>query len=115
MSEWIAQGNKPTNPDFKGEVTEFQQQQLDMWEAQERLAPFLSVACRNCVQAQIDIVNPAGYKVAMGELTKEEAIKQVVDGGRDCTGPQVNERYYDAPEICPRSEREKKQNKRNCF
>lgn len=114
MREWIAQGNKPRNPDFKGEMTERQQNMVDTWEAQERLTPFLREACRNCMWVFSEVITPASYAVAEGNLSKEDAIKNVVEASRDCTGPEVNERVHDGDSICPRRET-LKPHKGSCF
>lgn len=104
MSEWIAQGNKPKNPNFRGELTERQQFLVDDWEATERLRTFLSEACRSCMWVGIDVINLPASKVARGEMSKEDAIKNVVDATRDCTGPDINKRVHDGDDICPRRE-----------
>jgi hypothetical protein len=114
MSEWIAQGNRPKNPAFKGEITERQQEMVDVWEAQERLAVYLKEACRNCMWAFSEVVSPAAYAVANGEKTKEDAILNVVEASRDCTGPEMNKRVYDRDSICPRHET-LKPSKGSCF
>ena len=61
-----------------------------------------------------EVVSPAAYDVANGEVTKEQAILKVVEASRDCTGPEINERVYDGDEICPRHEA-LKPHKGSCF
>lgn len=96
-------------------MTERQQEIVDTWEAQDRLVPFLREACRNCMWAHVDVVGPASYKVARGELTKEDAIKHVVEATRECSGPEVNTRVYDGDPICPRRENDLNSRKGSCF
>lgn len=115
MSEWIVNGNRPKNPNFKGEMTDHQQELVDTWEAQDRLIQFLGDACRRCVQAQIDVINPVAHETVSGNMTKEQAVESVVNATRECTGPEVDERYYDADLICPRHEQQRTQRKGSCF
>lgn len=95
-------------------MTERQQELVDAWEAQERLTSYLREACRNCMWAFSEVVSPAAYDVANGKVAKEKAILNVVEASRDCTGPEVNERFYDGDEICPRHEA-LKPHKGSCF
>lgn len=98
-SEWNINGNRP--PHLEGELTERGQQIYDQQIAQAHITEFLPEPCRDCVPVQAFVIGGLAHKLVQGVITKEDAIKAVVDHTRTCTGPKPDEDWFDATDICP--------------
>jgi hypothetical protein len=99
MTEWIVTGNRPDH--IERELTPREQVHVDAHVAHGRLLEFAPERCRGCRALGAFVVMPLSYRLARGDTTKEAAITEVTDYVEGCTGPKIDEQWFDASMICP--------------
>lgn len=99
-----------------GPLTERQQLYVDEISARAELKSFIPEKCRDCWgHLELTVLGRIATKVAKGEVSIGEGIKEVTNYTADCSGTRPDTLQFDAPVICPKENAEKRAGKTDCW